>query len=380
MVLINDVTDLFESVLTAARHHAADGEERRALAPETVTAARESGLFCMALPSAFGGLELPPPVIVDVLERLAHADGAAGWCGFIGNATSFCGWLEPTIARKFLGAAPNVAAASVFAPTGRAVPAGDHFVVDGRWSFASGCTHSELFQVGVLVMGDRGPRQRSDGSPDWRFAYVSAADVEIIDTWDTLGLRGTGSHDIAVHGANVPEELLAMPLFDAPKCDDALFRFGFFGILPIFMGPFPIGLARRALDELEAFLPTKAAMPGRPAIGADPQVHYELGRARASLSAARAYLDDAVGAAWDTISGGAALSDDERDALGVAMQHAMTTALDVVQMAYRFAGSGAVYRGNVIQRCFRDLHTADKHLAFSLEGYRGAGRHALGLA
>jgi indole-3-acetate monooxygenase len=107
-------------------------------------------------------------------------------------------------------------------------------------------------------------------------------------------------------------------------------------------------------------------------------VHYEIGRARARLSSARAYLDDATGRAWATVSTGDVGSEDDHRMLGLAMQNAMTTALDVVDVSYRFAGSAVVQRDSVIQRCFRDVHTARMHLGFSLEGYRGPGRNALG--
>ena len=115
----------------------------------------------MTLPRRFGGLEIDPLDAVDVVERLSYADGAAGWCGFIGNSTSFFGWLEPDVTHEILTGAPHVAAASIFAPSGRAVPDGKGgYTVNGHWAFASGSGHSEWSQVGVLVMdGDR-PGQR----------------------------------------------------------------------------------------------------------------------------------------------------------------------------------------------------------------------------
>jgi alkylation response protein AidB-like acyl-CoA dehydrogenase len=381
MSLDTEVSDVaFGPVIAEARRGADEGEAGRTLGPGVVAAAKDSGLFCMALPRALGGLEVAPAGMVDVLERLAHADGAAGWCGFIGNATSLFGWLEPPVARELLAGAPRVASASVWAPWGRAVPDGrGGYVVDGRWTTASGCRHSEWAQLGVLVMdGDR-PRSRPDGSPDWRFAYLPAGDLEVLDNWDTLGLQGTGSHDVVVRSVAVPAEHLAMPMLDEPTFDDPLFRLGFWGISSVLMSPFPLGVARRALDELEAFLPGRFVPPGAVPPAEDPQVHYELGRARAQLAAARAYLDDVTGRAWARATSGSPCDDGHHRDLGLAMQQAMTVGLQVVDTAYRFAGSAAIRRDNVIQRCFRDLHTGVKHIAYGLDGYRGAGRHALGL-
>jgi alkylation response protein AidB-like acyl-CoA dehydrogenase len=369
-----------EAVCEAAREHAGHGEQHRSLAPEVVGAAKAAGLFCLGLPTSLGGLGGTPADCVDAVERVAHADGAAGWCAFIGNATSFYGWLDPEVARDQLAGAPGVAASSIFGPMGVAVPDGSgSFRVEGRWGFASGCLHSELVQVGVMVMDGEAPALRPDGNVDWRFAYLTADEVEVVDTWDTMGLRGTGSNDVVVSGVLVPQERFAMPMFDPPKVDDPIFRFGFWGLLPVLMTPFMLGVARRALDELEEVLRNEPERPGRARTGTDPQVHHELGRARAALSAAQAGLDDAVGTAWDSILGGRTAGQAEHDRLALAMHHGLATSLDAADVAYRFGPSGVVRHGDPIQRCFRDLHTARKHVAFGLDGYRGTSRRALGL-
>ena len=93
---------MFNEVVEAARVTGGFGDEHRSLPPEVIEAAKRSGLFCMALPGQLGGLEVDPAAIVDTLERLSHADGSAGWCGLIGQATAFFGWLEPPVAKELL--------------------------------------------------------------------------------------------------------------------------------------------------------------------------------------------------------------------------------------------------------------------------------------
>src|SRR5262245_35380670 len=117
-LILDEDTRLLDATVRAARDQADVSEWRRTLAPGVVAAARDAGLFCMVLPRELGGLGLDPLTCIDVLERLAHADGAAGWCGFVGNATSFFGWLAPDVAADLLTCAPRVAAASVWAPSG----------------------------------------------------------------------------------------------------------------------------------------------------------------------------------------------------------------------------------------------------------------------
>lgn len=377
-ITIDRTATRFDTVYDAARAHAAEGDEARELTPPVVAAAKDNGLFCMALPERFGGLGLTPVEIVDVIERLSHADGAAGWCGFIGNATAFFGWLEPDVIRAALTDAPHVAAASIFGPTGQARADGrGGYTVKGHWTFASGSGHCEWSQVGVMVMDGERPAMRPDGQPDWRFAYIRTDDLTIIDTWDTIGLRGTGSNDIVAEHIALPAEHLAMPMFDEPRADDEIFQYGFWGLLSVLMGPHPLGVARRALDELEVLLPARGGVNGRARPADDPQIHYEVGRARAAISSARAYLDDAAGGTWDVVLSGRATNHDDRQHLNLAMQNALTTALDVVEVAYRFAGTAALHRDSVIQRCFRDVHTARMHIAFGLEGFRAPARDTL---
>jgi indole-3-acetate monooxygenase len=371
---------MFDEVLATARAAGGFGDEHRSLAPEVVEAGKRSGLFCMALPCQLGGLELAPADILDTLERLSYSDGAAGWCGMIGQATAFFGWLDPVVAKGFLDGAPHLSAATVFAPTGRAVPNGDGtYTVGGRWTFGSGCLHSELIQLGVFVMNGDRPALRSDGSPDWRFAYLRTSDVEIVDTWDPLGLRGTGSNDIVVRDMRVPAEHMGMPMLDSPKTDALIFQLGFWGYTAVVLGPFPLGVARRAFDELEELLPTKVARPGYTPLVQDPQVHYEIGRCRGELGAARSFLDDAVGKVWDGICAGAPASEADQQRLRLAMMHAMSVSLETIDVAFRFAGTSVLGRQSALQRCFRDLHTARTHFAFGLDVYRKSGRSTLGI-
>ena len=307
-----------------------------------------SGLACSAwrCRGQLGGLEVDPVAIVDTLERLSHADGSAGWCGLIGQATAFFGWLEPPVAKELLGSARRTCAHRRFLPPqgGLSLAVDGDYTVEGRWTFASGCLHSELIQLGLFVMdGDR-PALRPDGSPDWRFAYVRTSEVEIVDTWDPFGLRGTGSNDIVVRQLRVPPEHMGMPMLDAPKSDDSIYQLGFWGHTAVVLGPFPLGVARRALDELEELLPARAARGGHVPLVQDPQVHYELGRCRGALGAARSFLDETVGEVWNGICSGSPATDADQQRLRLAMQHAMTAGLDAIDVAYRFAGTSVLGR------------------------------------
>src|SRR4029077_9524523 len=128
--------------------------------------------FRIVQPRALGGLEIEPASLVSVIEELARADASAGWTVLIGaGSLAFGAWLEPRVAVDLLGRNADYTCATVFAPSGRAVPiAAGRLAIEGRLAFASGCQHAEWFLNGVTVFDRDGPRTLADGQRDWRLA------------------------------------------------------------------------------------------------------------------------------------------------------------------------------------------------------------------
>ena len=145
------------------------------------------------------------------------------------------------------------------------------------------------------------------------------------------------------------------------------------------MSGFPLGVARRALDELAALAPTKRRGSSPGTIAEDPHVQYEVGRAEAGCMAARAFVIDALGSAWDTATSGDRLTAAQQTAVTLASNQAMHAAVTAVDIAFNFAGAGAVYTGHPLERCFRDIHTANQHIAFSGDGPRAYTRTRFGI-
>jgi alkylation response protein AidB-like acyl-CoA dehydrogenase len=362
------------------RDRAAEGEAARTMPPDVVDKVRGAGLFHLAMPSGLGGPPCDPATIADVVEELSAADGSAGWTVMVGNSTSFVAWLERDVAAEILSVRSNALTASVFAPAGQALAGdGSTYTVTGRWSFASGAPHADWFVNGVVVADGEGPRRRDDGRLDWRFAVLPAADVEVLDTWHAAGLRGTGSHDVAVEGVRVPAEWVVAPLFSPAVADDTLFRLPFMSLILVFFAGFPLGVARRAMEEFSALAQAKSRRMDGLRMADDEAVQVEVGRLYGTLGAARAYVYEALDDLWGTVCAGDPPSKAQRARWSSAVGHAMRSGLLVVDTAFRLAGGGALYDSNPLQRCFRDLHAGAQHIAVSLAADRGVGRVALGL-
>lgn len=358
---------------------ARETERLGTLPPDLVDAARRAGLFGLATPRALGGAELPPATVVEVLEELCRADGSAGWTIMIGNGTAYLAWLDPSVAADLLGPHTDVISACVFAPSGRLTPAGAGFRLDGKWSFSSGCLHADWFINGAMVFDGESPRMIPGRGPDWRLAAFPAADGAVIDNWDVAGLRGTGSHDVAARSVPVRAEHTMASIFEPARHDGPLWRFPFFTLAGTFLVSFPLGVARRALDELARFAPTKIRPPGPASIAEDGDLQVALTRAEGGLQAARAFVFDALGDMWDTACAGDVPSVEQRACFMLANQQAMRAAVDAVDTAFGFAGAAAFQADHPIGRCFRDLHAAAAHIYFAPAAAKRYAKTRLGL-
>lgn len=248
------------------------------------------GVFRMLAPRSHGGLEIDFPATVDVLAELAGADGATGWTSMIGCETPQLFALLPRASFDAVYASgPDVICAGAFAPQGSAELAGGVYRASGRWGFASGCQHADwLFGQCVVTQNGVPTPGPVPGAPALRCVALPAARFEILDTWNTSGMRGTGSHDIALRDADVPAEWtfdlwlgepsVAGPLFAAPTLQFSLH-----------IGAVALGIAEGALGDLAALAGTsKKRLYARAELADQPLFQYRLGHAEADARAARA--------------------------------------------------------------------------------------------
>lgn len=349
------------------RRCADDAEALGTLPLELVERMRAAGVFRALQPRSLGGCEAAPVEFIRLIEELARADGSTGWIAATGaGAPAFTAWLEPAVATELFGRDADFLAATVFAPTGRAVPdGGGRFAVTGRWPFASGCRHAEWMLAGTFVFDGDAPRMVPEQGPDWRLAFFPRADAEIVDNWDVLGLRATGSNDVVARDLCVAQEHTVSPFFQPARHDGPLWRLPFFTLVGVALVGVPLGIARRALDEFADLASTNTRPGTSEPLAADPAAQVEFARAEAGLRSARAFVLDAAGAVWDTARAGDPPSLEQRAGLQLAAHQAMRAARQAVDTTFGLSGARAVHARHPLQRCFRDLHTVGQHVYFS---------------
>src|SRR5215813_8276108 len=234
-------------------------ERGRRIPPSIAQAMKDAGVFGMAMPRAWGGPELDPLTQFRVIEALAIADGSAGWCAMIGCDGGYVtAFLDQDVARAIY---PDilVATGAAATTTGQAVRVPGGYRVSGRFPFVSGCQHCEWVWLGCIVIENDVPRVDGNGVPETRQCLLRLSQCEILDTWHTTGLRGTGSNDVVVHDEFVEEERSFS--FQVPKLvkrPGPLYAFPFMFVAK---GSAPaLGIARRAIDVM---IESAAGKPAR---------------------------------------------------------------------------------------------------------------------
>ena len=277
-------------------------------------------------------------------EELARADAAAGWCVAVTSTSGMLGaYLEPEAAREVYRPERNVSG-GVFAPKGKAVPDGDELVVSGRWPFASGIDHCDWVMGGCLVMDGEAPRMLEGERPDIRLVLFPAAEVEVIDTWHVSGLRGTGSHDMALQAARAPAARSASLFTDHPHEDGALYAFPAFGLLALAIAGVTLGIGRAAVDDLLDLASAKTPTAGQRTLAERATTQARIARADAALRAARVYLHDSIDGAWEQATESGEVSTEHRAAVRMASTNAAAAAAAAVDAAYDLGGGTSIYR------------------------------------
>ena len=344
-------------------------EAARRLPEEAVRALTAAGVFKLVVPHAYGGEEASARTTLAVIEEIARADGSAGWCAMIGSTSALmCGYVDDAVAREVYGPEGAITC-GVFAPMGRGVKASGGYRVSGRWAFASGCEHSAWRMGGAMVEGEAAPRSM----------LFRAEETRVIDTWDTSGLRGTGSHDFEVSDVFVPAARSFSLVAEPPRLTGGVYALPFFGVLALGVAHVVAGIARAAVDQAIAIAKTKHPLGAKRGLAHRETVQYDLARAEAKVRAARALLSDALAEVEREVDVEGKVSLEARARVRLSACHAAQEAQDAVDIAYETGGASGVYAKNPLQRHFRDAHTATQHLMLSKASATLAGRVLLGV-
>ena len=373
VTITHPLLDRARALQPLIRERAAGAE--RAVAPDhdVVRAMAEARLFTMCAPAEVGGGEADPLTTIAVIEAVAEADGAAGWVLMIGAETTGIGsaHLAPEVLAAMSPPDRDVVICGALNPVARAVPVDGGFRATGQWPFASGSPEADWFWGQCLVEGgERGEAVE---------VFLPRGSFEVLPTWNSPGLRGTGSHDVRVHDAFVPNEHVTRTRSTSARYRTPLFRLPFTSRLAYNKVGVSFGIARAAIDHFVALANARTPRLTGELLRERPRAQAAVAEAEARLGGARGFCTDVVGDLWDTILRGDRATTRQQALVRLACSHAVVECATAVDVLYRAAGTAMSDADHPLARCFRDANVVGQHLMVSPHAIDDAGRVLLGL-
>ncbi|MFC4603978.1 acyl-CoA dehydrogenase family protein [Rhodococcus kronopolitis] len=348
------------------RAEGAEGDKLMRLSDTSAKRLRESGAIRMLQPKKYGGLEVHPREFAETVMSVAAMDGATGWVnGIVGVHPWEMAFSSEQLQEDIWGQDNDTWVASPYAPLGVAKPVDGGYILNGRWQFSSGTDHCQWVVLGAMTGDENGKPLMP---PVQMHVYLPREDYEIVeDSWDVIGLRGTGSKDVIVKDAFIPTHrtILASEVMNGNAQRESgrtetLYKMPFSCMFPLGITSAVIGIAEGALAcHIEA-QKTRVAITGTK-IKDDPYVLYAIGEAAAEIAASRAAILETVDRFWDMTEKGTEI-DFEARAIGRRTQTAAAwRAVRAVDEIFARSGGNAAHYKHPMQRFFRDAHVGIAH-------------------
>ena len=322
-------------------------------------------MLSLKAPLELGGPEVDPLLYLELIDEISYINPSAGWYTFINStSTAWKGAFLPDTAvdQIFADGRMPISSGSVI-PRGLATPVDDGWRVSGRWPFASGSGHSSWMSAGFRIVRDGAP------GPEHMVMAVRIDDVQFIDNWQVMGLKGTGSRDFVLNDHFLPQDFAFNLLSADPRRGGALFWLGRPGFVATDHAAFALGVARRALDEIalqagshqRGYLTDPIAQRGA--------LQHDLGKCDQQLRAARALCRESLEDAWEFCLRQERPDLERQLRLRGACTYATDVACQVATTAFRYGGGNAIYNDRVLQRCLRDVNAAAQHFMVNTSAY-----------
>ncbi len=374
-------------LVPALRERQEETEAGRRIPRISIDEMLDAGLYRVQQPKHHGGFEYGLDTFVRVAGEIASGCGSTGWVFSTGAQHQWqIGMFAKEAQDEVWKDTPRALSGSSYAPTGVAIPDSGGFRVSGQWSFCSGVDTAQWMIIGVRIA------TAADADPDGAgFVLVPAADYKIVPNWDVLGLEGTGSNDIVLDGVFIPahrmltrEDALSGRPPGAEINGGDLFKIPFFAAISICLCAAILGMAQGALDiylEETAGRMTRGAAVSAPKPVAEFQTtQLRVGEAAARIDAAKALVLGDCQAIMATIADGRELTEAERARNKGDLGFAVKLCVGATDLLFESIGGMGLYSRNRLQRSWRDIHAAAKHISMNWDAVGTLyGRVLLGL-
>ena len=354
-----------DELAQSLRSHAGEADRLARLPEPVVRALVQARLFRLWIPQRYGGFELELPETLRLYETAARIDGSAGWAVMIGSGGGlFAAYLEPATAKEIYSRSDAVIAGSG-APDGQAEQVAGGYRVTGRWRYASGADYATTFTANCVLTANGQPILGADGKPVIRAMAFEPSQVRILPTWDSIGMRGTGSHDFEVVDALVPQRRTFSVFMDAPREPGPLYRLPFSVLTELPVAAVALGIAQHALDVFVALARRKKGGGSDVALSDEPTVRSQYAESHARWRFARARLHELSRETWQVALSGRPLNPSELAEITASCTLCVSELCAAIGRLAAVAGMSAILRGEEFARAWHDLQTLSAHVSVS---------------
>jgi alkylation response protein AidB-like acyl-CoA dehydrogenase len=374
-----DRVDVAGPVIEAGAHQADAIHE---LTADGMAALHEQGMFRLLLTRRVGGAEVPLPTFVQIIERIASYDGSAAWCVCQGNGCAMLGnYLASDVAGEIWQDKPQAILA--WGPgKAEATVVDGGYSVDAQSMFVSGSHHATWVAAHCSTVKNRDGTVRlgKGGKPEDRTVLIRKDRVTLTDTWDVVGLRGTGSDGFNLDKFFVPDEhtiVRATMIEDAGETT-TLYSFSTMAIYAMGFASTALGIAQGFLDRFKDLAQEKKPRRITKPICENPVVQDEVARGTAKLESARAYLRNSVDTAWREAETSGSATVEQRMAIRLAATHAIHEAKSVVDTLFDTGGTSSIFASAPFERRFRDIHAVALQIQGRKTNFETVGAWLLG--
>lgn len=373
-----------EALIPKLRDRAARTEELRRLPPETERDLHDTGLFRLVQPKRVGGSEFDYVALVDCADALGQGDASVAW-NFANLASHhwMLGMFDERAQDEVWDKDPDTLIASSFIfPAGRARKVDGGHVLRGSWPFSSGVESCEWNMLGSVVSSD----DEADGI-EYRIFLLNKRDYRIKDTWNAAGLRGTGSNDVGVEDAFVPEhmsvavsDLTGGPTPGSAINPNPLYTLPVFSLFPFVLSGVALGNAQACLDDYVEIARHRASTYNRAMLGDMQSTQIKIAEASAKIDTARLVMRSNCITAMADARRGHIPHMSAKTRLRRDGAFSVNLCTEAVSLLFAASGARSLFISGALQRQFRDAHAVNSHLAFNFDAAgTNYGRVALGL-
>lgn len=361
-------SEAFQSLMDNIRERARTNEfdEQTYISQDIIDQFKTLGVYRALVPKSLGGDELTASQFCQVIEEISKADGSAGWVASFGMGVVYLSALPLNTLQSLYANSPNIVFAGGIFPPQPAPSSNAGYQVSGRWKFSSGCKGADVVGVGIA------PQQEGEKAGLPRMAVMPAQKAKIDMTWDTVGLAGTGSHDLVVENVTVPEEWTFVR-GGASNLTEPMFRYPSLSFATQVLAVVGLGVARAALDELQAMASGRASVTGAPNIGQRPLTQMEIAKAEASLRSAKAFFYESIDDAWAMLEKGEPVSKEQINLLRLSSTHLTRVSADVARTVQMVSGMTGVYKNHPLARFVNDAQVVTQHAFMGDITWQNAG-------